>query len=190
MGHQSLIDYIVRRFQQPGLLPLETHRLVAGLPVLRIITTNWDNLQEEALHMQSKPLVKVVEDHELAFFDSGKVLLVKLHGSVERPNSIVVTGDDYYDVFDRLPESSNLLRTLLATQTLLFLGFALADQDFRLLHHQVVRAMGRHKRRAYAIQRRPSRATREYWLDKNVQVIAADVSDFLRAVHDQLALAP
>ena len=40
------------------------------------------------------------------------MLLIKSHGSIEQKDSIVITGDDYYDVFARLPETlprTNLL---------------------------------------------------------------------------------
>ena len=41
----------------------------------------------------------------MAYVDEEKVTLVKLHGTVDQKDTIVVTGDDYYDVFARLPRN-------------------------------------------------------------------------------------
>lgn len=80
------------------------------------------------------------------------------------------------------------MRSYFATKTLIFLGFGLADEDFKRLYHEVVRHLGKHKRRAYAVQLDPSPLTVKYWLQKNVQVIAADATAFLEALRDELDL--
>lgn len=179
LGHQNLISYLADRIDNPRYAPLPTHQLIAALPFRSIITTNWDNLLEEALRGSRKPFVKVVQDTDVAFADNDKTLLVKLHGSIEQKDSIIVAGDDYYRVFARLPETTNLIRSYFATRTMLFLGFGLADLDFKRLYLEVVNNLGRHKRRAYAVQLSPTPVSVKYWQEKNVEVIDADVSDFL-----------
>jgi hypothetical protein len=37
---------------------LHTHQLIAALPFNKVITTNWDNLLEEALRRARQPFVK------------------------------------------------------------------------------------------------------------------------------------
>jgi len=189
MGHQSLIAYITSRIDNPRYTPLRAHRLIAALPFRRVITTNWDNLLGETLRQARKSFVKVVRDADVTFADEEKILLIKLHGSIEQKDSIVVTGDDYYDVFTRLPETANLVRTYFATKIVLFLGFGLADADFKRLYHEVVRHLGKHKRRAYAVQLDPSPLTVKYWQQKNVQIIAADATAFLETVREELGVA-
>jgi NAD-dependent SIR2 family protein deacetylase len=117
MGHQSLIAYVAGRIEDASHAPLRTHQLIAQLPFKRIITTNWDTLLEEALREAHRPFVKVVRDVEMAYADEGKVLLIKLHGSVEQKDTLVITGDDYYDVFARLPQTANLVRSYFASQS-------------------------------------------------------------------------
>ncbi len=181
-GTQSLIAYVTERVDDPSYSPLRTHHLVAALPFKRIITTNWDNLLEEALRQARRPFVKVVRDSEVPFTDDDKVLLIKLHGSAEQKDTIVITGDDYYDVFAKLPQVANLVQSFFATKTLLFLGYGLADEDFKRLYLEVVRHLGKHKRRAYAVQLNPAPLTVKYWEQKNVQVIAADATAFLESL--------
>jgi hypothetical protein len=186
LGYQSLVQYVISRIDDPKYSPLRTHELIAALPFNKVITTNWDNLLEEALRQARKPFVKVVRDPDIAFADEEKVLLIKLHGSIEQKDTIVITGDDYYDVFYRLPEIAKVVGAYFATRTLLFLGFGLADEDFKRLYHEVVRHLGRHVRRAYAVQLRPRELDVKYWEQKNVQVIDADATEFLEEIEQRL----
>jgi len=184
MDRHDLVEYIAGRIDDPRYVPLRTHQLIAALPFTKIVTTNWDNLLEKAMDHADKFFVKVVDDLEVAYADEAKVLLIKLHGSIEQKDSIIITGDDYYDVFARLPETATLVRTYFATKTVLFLGFGLADEDFKRLYHGVVRRIGVHKRRAYAVQLNPDELTVKYWKQKNVQIVAADATVFLEALAD------
>lgn len=185
-GTQSLIAYVTERVDDPRYTPLRAHHLIAALLFKRIITTNWDNLLEEALRQARKPFVKVVRDSEVPFTDDDKVLLIKLHGSIEQKDTIVITGDDYYNVFARLPQVANLVQSFFATKTLLFLGYGLADEDFKRLYMEVVRHLGKHQRRAYAVQLDPTPLTVKYWEQENVQVIAADATAFLASLSAEL----
>ena len=186
VDHHSLIDYITDRIEAASRQPLRTHQLIATLPFQRIITTNWDTLLEEALRQAAKAVVKVVRDDDIPYIDEEKVTLIKLHGTVDQRDTIVITGDDYYDVFIRLPATANQVRGYFATKTVLFLGYGLADEDFKRLYHEVERHLGKHKRRAYAVQLDPMPLTVKYWQQKNVQVITADATKFLEGLVAEL----
>jgi len=49
-----------------------------------------------------------------------------------------------------------------------------------------VRHLGKHKRRAYAVQLNPTPLTVKYWEQKNIQVIAADATAFLENLTTEL----
>ncbi len=187
-GHQSLIEYISRTIDEPQYAPLRTHELIAALSFNKIITTNWDNLLEQAIRGRGKGLVQVVRDSDIGFLDEPKVGLIKLHGSIGQKDSIIVTGDDYYDMFARLPDVATLVQSYFATKTILFLGYGLGDEDFKRLYYEVVRHIGRHKRRAYAVQLHPDDFAIKYWERKSVEVIAADATDFLETLGGALEI--
>jgi hypothetical protein len=184
-GMQNLIAYITDRVDHPHHKPLRTHELIAELPFKYIFTTNWDNLQEQALERAGRAHHKVVRDTDLSFADEQKVMVVKLHGSVEQKESIVITGDDYYNVIERLPETFNLLRSFLATKTILFIGFGLADNDFKQLYQKVERRLSKLMRRAYAVQLNPTSHAPTYWMMHNVEIISADAMAFLEELKRQ-----
>ena len=60
-----------------------------------------------------------------------RVTLVKMHGCVSAPDTIVVTRDDYETYAQHHPAIVTYLQSLLATRTFLFVGFSLTDPNFR-----------------------------------------------------------
>jgi hypothetical protein len=65
----------------------------------RFITTNWDPFLERSLDV----LVPMIEDRDLAFWDDHKRQVLKIHGCITRPYSIVATQSDY----DKCPLKSS-----------------------------------------------------------------------------------
>jgi hypothetical protein len=71
-------------------------------------------------------------------------LVFHLHGRVGVPESLVLTEDDYLDFLVAVSREPELLphhiRRALAGSSLLFLGYRLADWDFRVIHRGLVAA--------------------------------------------------
>ncbi len=65
----------------------------------RFVTTNWDPFLERSLDV----LVPMVEDRDLAFWDDRKRQVLKIHGCITRPYSIVATQSDYDDCMSKNP---------------------------------------------------------------------------------------
>src|SRR5690242_2116207 len=102
--------------------------LLAEIPYLnRFVTTNWDPLIERALDI----LVPIVEDRDLAFWDDRKRQVLKIHGCITRPHSIVATEADYNNCIAQNPLVFNKLKDLMATKTFLFMGYSMRDSDFQ-----------------------------------------------------------
>ena len=121
--------------------------------------------------------MKVVRDESISYADNEKVLLIKLHSSAEQQDTIVVTGDDYYDVFARLPQVANLVKGYFATEMLLFLVRLAARTSnccTQRSNSTWASTNGEHSCPA-----QPHAADGQYSEQKNVQVIAADVPTFL-----------
>ncbi|MBV7337316.1 SIR2 family protein [Chloroflexi bacterium TSY] len=61
------------------------------MPFNYVVTTRIDSLIEEAFRQEGRPLLKIVHNEDVAFGDAGKVVLVKMHGSIEQKDSLVLT---------------------------------------------------------------------------------------------------
>lgn len=115
-----------------GLAPA----LLASLEAEQAITLNYDRLFEIAAEDAGLPR-RVIPGRSAA----EERWLLKLHGSVDDPDSIVLTRDHYlrYDA-DREALSS-LARATLMTRRLLFVGFGMSDSHFHEIAHDVRRAL-------------------------------------------------
>jgi hypothetical protein len=108
------------------------HEELATMPYLReLITTNWDTYFEE--ECGATPFV-TGEDIALYGLPGRRVL--KMHGSISNLASLVATEKDYAKRLEQLNTNvmGGLLRHLLATKTVVFVGYSLRDWNFRRLY--------------------------------------------------------
>ncbi|MEV5053675.1 SIR2 family protein [Arthrobacter sp. LAR12-1-1.1] len=116
-----------------GLAPA----LLATLPSAGAITLNYDRLFEKACSDAQMPRTVLPENVPAV----GNNWLLKLHGSVTQPDSIVLTRDDYLGYNSNRDALSALVKAHLLTHHLLFVGFGLADDHFHEIVHDVRRAL-------------------------------------------------
>jgi hypothetical protein len=177
----------IERFSAPGepyAMATMMHRDVARIPQFtRIVTTNWDPFFERELNI----LVPTVEDRDLAFWDDSKRQVLKIHGCVTRPYTMVATRDDYDKCLKRNPLVFNKLRDLLATKTFLFAGFSLRDPDFALVFDQITQRLGGFRRLCYAVDPYANAAATARWKRRKVRVIASSGVAVARSIVARLA---
>jgi hypothetical protein len=112
--------------------------LATIFPIQNIVTTNWDNYFEETCG--ALPIV-VPEDYAFWSLPGRKVF--KIHGSISNVGSIVATTADYDKCYRRLKTGiiGSTMQHLLATKSVVFVGYSLTDEDFsriyRLLQRQL-----------------------------------------------------
>lgn len=116
-----------------GLAPA----LLAGLRSEAAITLNYDRLFEVASNDANSKRA-VIPDNIKS--NTGRWLL-KLHGSVTNPDSIVLTRDDYLGYNTNRDALSSLVKAHLLTHHLLFVGFGLSDPHFHEIIFDVRRAI-------------------------------------------------
>jgi hypothetical protein len=102
------------------------HALVAALSCKCLVTTNYDTMAEQA---SAAIGVKVaVLPHKPAHL--GGRWILKLHGCVSEPKTIVLSRQDYMRFNDRRAALSSIVQALLITRHMVFLGFSLRDDNF------------------------------------------------------------
>lgn len=100
--------------------------LLAKATVDGAITTNYDELLETIF----PDFVSYVGQDELLFADSrGVGEIYKIHGSVGRPESLVLTEQDYAAFHNRNPYLAAKLLTTFMEHPVVFVGYSLADPD-------------------------------------------------------------
>jgi hypothetical protein len=163
-----------------GTSPQPFHRRMVNLvrqhQVNHIITTAYDNLLELAFQEAGVPINRVVRGSDVSFIAHDRPKLIKLYGDTQQPTTLVVTAEDHYGLWlDR--DKENLLqkvRTLLQEQTVLFLGYNLADPDFNLLWCEVRDCAGRFAPTAYAVWPGLPEGEVRMWRDRGIMILDED----------------
>lgn len=159
-------EALVREFRVAGSPsfqePDEPHAVLAGLPLPIYLTTNYDDfmwraLKEWARKEPEQELCrwnKYLENLPSAFdgdFEPtvATPVVYHLHGHMGHPESMVLTEDDYLDFLVNLGRDQGRetrdqkflpprIQRALTGASLLFLGYSIADWDFRVLFHSLV----------------------------------------------------
>jgi hypothetical protein len=110
-----------------------THAMLAALPVVEAVTTNYDTLFEQACDALGQPVA--VLPYESVGPERRWVL--KMHGCVRSPADIVLTREDYLRYAERRSALGGIVQALLITKHMLFVGFSLDDDNFHRIADDV-----------------------------------------------------
>jgi hypothetical protein len=163
-------------------VPCEPHAGLASLPLPMFLTTNYDDSMYRALLAAGKDPRREIcrwnkspalSEAPSAFADSAYAptpanpLVYHLHGRLGLPESLVLTEDDYLDFLVAIAANPRLLphpiQRALAGTSLLFVGYRLADWDFRVIHRGLVAASEASLRRlSVTVQLSATDAARDY----------------------------
>lgn len=183
-GRLKLLKEIKERFENIDSFPelnrkaTEFHYELATLFMVKnIVTTNWDMYFEECCNA-----TPFVTDPDLAFWEAAGRRVLKIHGSIANLGSIVATTQDYDDCRRRLDVGllGALLKTILATQTVVFVGYSLSDSDFLSIYEFVKERMNSMHKQAYVVT--PFKEESEKLEQAGLIPIITDGTYFLRQI--------
>lgn len=112
------------------------HALLAALPVREAITTNYDQLFEDAWRLSDPKGLSVLPG---AMRPDARRWLLKMHGCLSDPDRVVLSRSSYTRYDERLPALGGMVQAFLVTRHVLFAGFSLTDDNF----HRIVDAVRR-----------------------------------------------
>lgn len=120
--------------------PSELHHALVALDQRILVTTNFDKLLESAFDQSGsthhpKVITRLGADAFKMLRDDRRYL-VKLHGSIDDPESFVFTKAEYIERAFESPVYGDFIRTLLATHTFVFVGFSMSDPAISSLVEQ------------------------------------------------------
>jgi hypothetical protein len=184
-------DFIRNALDTTGKSPQSFHQRVATLvkehQIETIITTAYDNLFELAFHQAEFGINRVVRGSDVSFIKPGRATLIKLYGDAQQPDTLVVTDRDHSDLLrDRDKEAVvDEVRRAFRRNAVLFLGYNLADPDFRFLFDQI--AESRFARTAYAVWPDLPEADVRMWRDWGIVILDVDPLGILGESEDPSA---
>jgi hypothetical protein len=138
MGNNKYCQFLEEVFLHPNLRPTEVHKILSRIPFAGAITTNYDALVEEGykeVHPgETFPVFTHVDyEHLGTVLNTKKYFVLKAHGTIERPETIILDSADYKKLIHRSPGYRTFLHALFLDRTVLFLGFSMTDRELLLL---------------------------------------------------------
>jgi hypothetical protein len=147
-------------------------KALAKLELTTIYTTNYDKLLEIAFRRTAKidPTVVIYPD-QLNCIGEDEVRIVKLHGDVDHPTSIVLTRRDYASYSSRHREFVRALESSIIGSTMLFVGFSLRDSNFLRIYNDARSFFDSVGRQSYAFMTDTNIVERSLWKDEGLTII-------------------
>ena len=159
-SRKALIDAVAREIARPldttpegfQIEPSAALSMLAALPFRIIITTNYDHLFDRALgdartrdERRKDPLIRIYDPTRTSppeevpvDPEEHKPVLLKLHGDIDKPETIVITEEDYITFVQRMASLHlhpvhEYIRMRMRAWPFLFIGYSLRDYNLRLL---------------------------------------------------------
>lgn len=147
--------------------PNDIHEAIVNLNIKNIITTNWDNLFEQAVYDNGRyfDIIKQDEDMRSA---KGHAKLIKMHGSLDREN-IVFRERDYLDYSKNFPLIENYVKAIFSTDVVILVGYSLGDYNIK----QIISWLSGETKPIYFIKTKSkfNLLEYEYYKSKNIYML-------------------
>lgn len=100
-GRNRLVTQLQQKLDTFNLKPTIVHNSLVNLPINHIFTTNYDDLLEEALHALNLRYNLIIRNVDINFWNPDRIQLVKLHGDLSQPDTIIIASSDYEQYFHK-----------------------------------------------------------------------------------------
>ncbi|MBS1838512.1 MAG: SIR2 family protein, partial [Actinobacteria bacterium] len=128
----GLEDLLCQRYHVPTNFEIPpAHRILSWLPCSAFVTSNYDQFIERALEQERRRLFVIIENTDVPRLKRGYTPVIKYHGCVSRPRTMVATAADLTAARSERRLVQQLIAVTLANRTLLVIGHGLSDEDLR-----------------------------------------------------------
>lgn len=195
-GLKELQAYLRQRWMRSDkeVSASSVHQAIVQLGCKSIYTTNFDSLLEQAHRVFRRQYHVIRSVRDLVGHKSDRTQIVKLHGDLNYPSTLVFTESSY---FERLAFESPLdikLRSDALGKSILFLGYSLTDINIRYLLYRLhklweLEPSKELRPKSYVFIGRPNPVQEEVLLSRGLIPIVADsdnpstaLTEFLRKI--------
>lgn len=175
---EMAFDNILKDFFQVDKPTNPIHDKIISMNPAHIITTNYDNLIDTVCWKRGKYYSVISAEEDVANATSSSYLL-KVHGDFRRGykgEHVVLKEDDYLNYEQNYPLISNIMRTMIATHTIVFIGYGLGDYNINMLLNWVRKLQKDSFHKPFFIRTDPSPIEIEtsiYYENKGLRIIDA-----------------
>ncbi len=145
IGRNNLVDEISDTCRTPQEPEALTYKLLTELDVNLYITTNYDHLLEEAFRQKGVQPHVVCKDQDLPVLNPTAKTIVKLHGDIDSPSSLICTERDYRQYKTNHRGFIEWLKAKNTELTILFLGTSFDDPRLVEADDHVIELFGENR---------------------------------------------
>lgn len=124
-------SFITNYFSQKKLTPNIVHKMLLNFRPCSFITTNFDELLEEAAIQSAQGFKSIACDTEISSINGDRYIL-KLHGDLKHKN-IVLKEEDYLNYSENFKLIETVLKSIFSMNTIVFIGYGLNDYNIKLI---------------------------------------------------------
>ena len=103
---------------------------LGGIDYQKLITTNYDSLLEKSIFDIENEEIYIHND-DLFSSETKNKKLYKIHGSTDKPSSMIITKSDYDQFFEKSKYIYSKLLTIFVESPIIFLGYSLSDRNIK-----------------------------------------------------------
>lgn len=174
--------------------PNDIHKLIMRLNPYHLLTTNYDDLLEQSANMFSINYSVINSDKKVSETSTQRYIL-KVHGDFEN-NNFVLKESDYLNYEYNFKLMDNLVKTIMATNMIIFIGYQLNDYNIKLILNWVQNVQGNSFIKPVFIYTDPDELDNisiDYYKERGLRIICAydlckkgDYFDRYKAVLERL----
>lgn len=157
-----------------------THGLLAKIPFRAVITTNFDLLIEQTNSANGR-MCKTLLPNDMNISEErlgGALPVLKIHGSYETPDSIVLTKTGIRELLFNKLQYNETLKRYFTENTVLFYGYSFNDPDIDFILQGIMADKKGLTRKHYALLPNVGEIEISYLLQEyNIQVISYDTEN-------------
>lgn len=127
-------SFLQKTYSRPNYLASKTHESIKEIDSKIVVSTNFDKIYENICNGHSYSIATYTETKKIiSNIKSTNNIIIKAHGTIDDPETLVFTQQQYYKAKQQNQEFYELLNALFFTHTFLFLGYSLNDPDINLI---------------------------------------------------------
>lgn len=142
-GRSKLVEAVQQELHLIDARPGPIHDAFCKLPFEVVVTTNVEQLLEQQYRIRYGSVLSVIEEEQLRIPNPyPSPIVVKFHGDLHHPSSLILTEADYDGFLDQHPLFATWLANQLISKTGVLIGYSLDDPDFRAVLAQIHARLG------------------------------------------------
>ncbi|WP_029515599.1 SIR2 family protein [Paenibacillus polymyxa] len=179
--YHELLEAVPYKDYVPSAIHREVMEISDSAKWRGFITTNQDCLIEQTLDELHIFHDVIIDDLDLSTKPS-PVKVYKLHGSMESPNSIIFTEEQYRTFENNHPLLHLKIRSIFAENIVVFVGFSLTDTNFKSIVgwvRDILTVNYQKKAYAFIFDKDIDVYTYRYWEKRNIILLPISTAGFL-----------